>query len=352
MLGYCNYPTQNLSSISLCVSVFSVPLPSTFTSIIQTATMAPTILIVGATGNTGKNTVRQLSKLLKSSTTKYRIVGLTRSLDSHASKKLSQLPDVEMIEKDWTAIDTAWLKSQDVVRAYIAPHNLPSQFVDESNFHVALLQAGVKYVVKLSTNVEYVTPTHPVYYGRSHWAIENLLSQPEFKGLQWTALQPNFFSITYLASTVGWMKSYLESGKQETLTMVPAADAPVAMINPEDVGNVAAHLLALEDPSPHNNAKYVLSGPDDVTGKDIVKLVEQLLDIKVDKAEFKDMSFLSGLIATGIYPKTAMSSFMAGSEPLWQGTCALAGTPTSKEIMKLAPPKGTVAEALNAMLEE
>jgi uncharacterized protein YbjT (DUF2867 family) len=314
--------------------------------------MAPTILIIGATGNTGKNVARQLPKLLELSNSSYRILGLTRSLENPVSQKLAKLPHVEMQEKDWTTIDAAWLRSQEVAKVYIAPHNLPHQFVEESALHVALLHADVKYVVRVSTNVEYIGPTNPVYYGRSHWAIENLLSQPEFNSLQWTSLQPNFFTASYLAVAADWIKAYRTTGKQETLAMNPSADTAVAMIDPEDVGNIGAHLLALEDPTPHNHARYVLSGPEDVTGKDIVELVEQYAGVKVQKVEFKSTSWLDDLVKTGVFPEKVLPSVLAGCEPLWQGKCSLAGTPTSNEIMELAPPKRTVAEALKAMLEE
>ena len=224
--------------------------------------------------------------------------------------------------------------------------------MDESALHVALLHAGVEYVVRVSTNVEYVSPTNPVFYGRSHWAIEKLLSQPDFKSLQWTSLQPNFFTTSYLASAVDRIKAYQKTGKQETLAMIPAADAAVAMIDPEDVGNVGEHLLALEDPTPHNHAKYVLSGPQDVTGKGIVELVGQATGIKVQKAEFEVTSWLGDLVKAGVYPEKALPSILAGCEPLWQGKCSLAGTPTSKEVMELAPPKCTVVDALKAMMQE
>lgn len=314
--------------------------------------MAPTILVIGATGNTGKSVVRHLPKLLESSDVSYRILGLTRSLDSPASQKLAKLPHVEMQEKDWTTIDAAWLRSQEVTRVYIAPHNLPHQFVEESALHIALLQAGVEYVVRVSTNAEYVSPTNPVFYGRSHWAIENLLSQPEFTSLKWTSLQPNFFTASYLASTVEWIKAYRDTGAQTPLAIVPAADVAVAMIDPQDVGNVGAHLLALMDPTPHNHAKYVLSGPEDITGKQIIELAEQYVGVKIQDAQFKVTSWLDDLVKAGVYTEKVLPSILAGCEPLWQGKCSLAGTPTSREVMEIAPPKRTVADALKTMLEE
>jgi uncharacterized protein YbjT (DUF2867 family) len=309
----------------------------------------PTILIVGATGNTGKSVVRELPGLLQSTGESYRIVGLTRSLDNATSLQLAALPHIEMVEKDWTTIDADWLKSQGVVRAFVAPHNLPHQFAEESGLYAAMLSAGVKYVVRVSTNAEYIGPTNPVYYGRAHWAIENLLSQPEFKSLQFTSLQPNFFTISYLASAVDWVKAYQKTGKKELLAIVPGGDAAVAMIDPEDVGNIGAHLLSLTDPTPHNQARYVLSGPESVTGKRIVEVAEKYAGVKVDEVEFESTTWLRELAKVDAFAK-ALPSFLAGCEPLWQGKCALSVMPTSPEIMALAPPKRTISDAMEAML--
>ena len=158
------------------------------------------ILVVGATGNTGSPTVKHLSQLISSSSSlskqACRIIALTRDTSSAASKQLAQLDYVEVKEKDWTSIDSAWLIEAKVSRVYLAPHNLPNQFVDESKFLVECKDAGIKYLVKLSTNIHYITPDNPVYYGRAHWAIENLLEQNEFKQLNWTVLRANYFVST------------------------------------------------------------------------------------------------------------------------------------------------------------
>lgn len=97
--------------------------------------MAPTILVVGATGNTGKNVVRGLPALLKASGLEYRILALTRSLSSPVANQ----DGVEWQEKDWADIDAAWLRSQEVERVFIAPHTLPHQYFDESRLYLALL---------------------------------------------------------------------------------------------------------------------------------------------------------------------------------------------------------------------
>jgi uncharacterized protein YbjT (DUF2867 family) len=312
--------------------------------------MTPTILVIGATGNTGKSVVSTLPALLESSKTKYRILGLTRSITSPAAEALAKLPKVEILEKDWTTIDAEWLQTEGVECVYIAPHNLPNQFEDESGLYVALLNAGVKYVVKLSTSVGYLSPNNPVAYGRAHWAIENLLSQPEFEKLQWTSLQPNIFTNMSLAPVVNWIQEYQKTGIQQPLGLTFAADIGAAFIDPEDIGELAAHLLALEDPSPHNNARYVLNGPNDITGNQVVGLVEDVIGIKVKKVNFSDSSLLYYLVQVGVIPEKRLPSLLASLKSVWEGSNSIAVTPTSREVLKLAAPKRTVADTLKAML--
>nr|OQO31048.1 hypothetical protein B0A51_03755 [Rachicladosporium sp. CCFEE 5018] len=316
--------------------------------------MSPTILVVGATGNTGRSVVQTLPNLLQSSKelANHQILALTRSLESQAAQELARLPHVEMVEYDWTTIDATWLRERRVERVYIAPHNEPNQFPEESGFYVALLEARVKYVVKVSTNPRYVSPTNPVYYGRAHWAIETLLSQPEFAELQWTSLQPNYFTRMYLASAAEWVKQYRKTGNsQEVFKTNFEENQAVAVLDPEDVGSVGAHLLALDDPSHHNNAKYVLSGPEDLTGKQLVALIEKHTGVTVANTEFRDVSWIDELSKSGGYPEKVLTSIRAGCIPLWEGACSVSAMPTSAEIIELAAPRRTPEVAFSALLE-
>ncbi len=195
-----------------------------------------------------------------------------------------------------------------------------------------------------------MSPTSAVYYGRALWPIENLLSQPEYKNLQWSSFQPNFFTITYLAAAANWIKEYQKTGKQTILKVVLDADANVAMIDPEDLGLVGAHLLALDDPTPP--ARYVLSGPEDVNDRGIVKLVEKVIGNKVDKSSFRDTEWVHNLAQDGTFPPKVVPSILAGFDCLWDGRCALSGTPTSKPVLELASPKRTIEDALKLRWKE
>lgn len=121
--------------------------------------MAPTILIVGATGNTGRSVVETLPKLLQNTKLPfYRILALTRSKGSASAKKLAEISGVEVIEKNWTEIDDQWFREHEVERLFIASHNGVSHFAEESQFHYFALQAGVKYAVRISTTAYSVKP--------------------------------------------------------------------------------------------------------------------------------------------------------------------------------------------------
>ncbi|KFY53332.1 hypothetical protein V496_07697 [Pseudogymnoascus sp. VKM F-4515 (FW-2607)] len=314
--------------------------------------MAPTILIVGATGNTGRSVVETLSKLSKTSTTlsNHRILALTRSRTSPAAQHLANLPNVEVAEQNWVEITPAWLRSHEVTRAFIAPHNQPNQFAEESTFHLACLEAGVKYVVRISTTAANVRPDCKAYYPRSHWAIEALLGSAEFRDLHWTSLQPNVFGTFYLGPAAGFIKHFRETGEQGTLRLMASEDGPVGIIDADEVGVVAARLLAQEDTSVHNNVKYVLNGPEDITGAGIVKMVEQQIGAPVDNVSYKDLGFIDDMAAAAPQEsKNVILSIKFAAVTGWEGKCT--ASTTSKEVLELAAPVRTPGDMLRAMLE-
>ena len=254
------------------------------------------ILIVGATGNTGVSAVKQLSQLLSalptSSNVPRRIIALTRNQNSDISKQLAQLNHVEVQAQDWTLIKRSWLVEQNVTRVYIAPHNLAHQFVDESHFLLECKAAKIQYLVKLSTNIHFIGPDSPIYYGRSHWASETLLEQPEYKSLNWTVLRANYFTGTLLFPSLELFK------KNQTIQPLPILldrNAPVALINPDDVGEAAGKLLALDDPSLHFGKKYNLSGPEDVNGEDVVALIEEITHQKIE-ADYSNVTIFIDVV--------------------------------------------------------
>ncbi|RGP58934.1 putative nmralike family protein [Fusarium sporotrichioides] len=314
--------------------------------------MSPTILVAGATGNTGQALVKTLSELLKTTTnfSGHRILALTRSAGGATAQKLAELPNVEVVEKNWIDITADWLRHNNVVRAFIASNVQPSQFAYESEFHLAALTAGVEYVVRISTTAANVRPDCPAYYPRAHWAIEAMLSSPEFERLRWTSLQPNVFTQFYLAPAAELIKNFRKTGKQDVLKLMASEDAPVGAVDSNEVGVFAAHLLIADDVVPHNKAKYVLNGPEDITGRQIVTMVEEYIGTKVEDVIFRDVSFIDHMAAQDQESKTLTLSIKNAMTTAWLGKCG--ASTTSKEVLQLAAPKSTPAEILKMMVEE
>lgn len=319
--------------------------------------MAPTILIAGATGNTGRSLIETLPGLLQKSNTlfNHRVIGLTRSLDSPVAKQLAKIPGVEMIEKNWVDITADWLREYHVVRAFIASHNNPNQFAEESVFHLNALQAQVEYVVRISTTAANVRPDCKAYYPRSHWAIEALLSSPEFEAIKWTSLQSNLFFQFVLAPAVKYIQDYRKSGVQGKLSLILSKDAPVGLIDPNDVGIFAAHLLAQDNPAVHDKAKYVLNGPEDITGAQIIEMVEQYTGTKVKDVGYEEMlpftqAYYEHTFARTGESKNVIMTMRHAPETAWDGKCT--ASTTSKEVFEIAAPNRTLADVLKTMLGE
>lgn len=192
-------------------------------------------------------------------------------------------------------------------------------------------------------------PDCPAYYPRTHWAIEALLSSPAFQGLQWTSLQPNIFSQFYLSPAAELVKNFRKTGKQETLRLMASEDTPVGIIDADDVGTFAAHLLAEEDTTRHNKAKYVLNGPEDITGRQIITMVEEYIGTKVEDVRFQDLSFIDQLAAQSEGSKNLILSVKHAQETAWAGECT--ASTTSRAVLELAAPKSTPVEAFKALLE-
>lgn len=311
----------------------------------------PSFLIVGSTGNTGGGVVKTLASLLPRHDrfANYRIIALTRNANGSTAQELARIDNVEVIEKDWTYIDAAWLQQHQVERLFIASHNGVTHFTDETLLLTRALEAGIKYLVRISTTKGNVSPTTQVFYGRNHWAIENLLSQPEFDDMKWTSLQPNGFTSLPIYGAVEWTKKFKETGKKERLDTMFDEKAGVALVDPEEVGIIAAHLLAETDVVPHAGQKYIIVGPSNISGKDVVKAIEKYAGTTVDDVVYRDTAWVKN-IADPIYPDYLLSSLALAPRSGYEGGCSTEQSPTSPEVLKLYQPRKSAADALESAL--
>ncbi|KAI6782286.1 NAD(P)-binding protein [Emericellopsis cladophorae] len=161
-------------------------------------------------------------------------------------RSLAELPGVEVAEQNWVEIIAEWLRQHGVVRAIIALHNQPNQFAEESTFQLTALHAGADSAVELVKN---------------------------------------------------YRKTGRKTGELDTLRLTASKDAPIGVVDADDVGTLAAQLLAEKKVSRHNEAKYVVNGPEDITGQQIVKMVEDHIGTQVKDVWYKDISFVDRMAA-------------------------------------------------------
>ncbi len=197
------------------------------------------ILIIGATGNVGRQVVSQL--IVKGA----RIRALVRNPEAAGLP-----PQVEIVRGDLTLPETLHqgLDGIDTVfLVWVAPPGSAAQAVERIAKHA-------RRIVFLSAPLK--TP-HPFFQQPSPARalgeqIERLI---ENCGLEWTFLRPGMFAVNALR----WWAPQIRAG--ETVRW-PYLDVPTAPIDEGDIAAVAVRALCEDG---HAGAEYVLTGPESLS---------------------------------------------------------------------------------------
>jgi hypothetical protein len=154
-----------------------------------------------------------------------------------------------------------------------------------------------------------------------------MLSQPEFKDLQWSSLQPNIFATQVMAPALELIKEHKKTGLQGPLSMIMDTNSPNGVIDAYDVGVFAAHLLASEQ---------------------IIKLVEQYIGEPVTNVKYKDFEVIDQWAEAMPEHGTLFRAIKRSGATIWGGSAV---ETQSKEVSDIYAPKRTVAEVLKEMVE-
>ncbi len=197
------------------------------------------IAVVGATGNTGRAVVKELKALGQDPICIVRNAQKARDvLGPDAKTAVAELTDRPALEKALKGVTSVFI---------VTGHN-PQMVEQQNNVLDAALQAGVKYLVRVSGNRLLITPDSDSVIGRGHYAIEERLRA---SGIQWVILRPGLF----MQNTFAAAPSIKNEGK---IAQPFTADLPLAFIDVRDTGAVGAHVLV--DPAPHVGKIYEFTG--------------------------------------------------------------------------------------------
>jgi hypothetical protein len=145
-----------------------------------------------------------------------------------------------------------------------------------------------------------------------------------------------------------FIKEHKKTGKQGSLSLILDRDSPNAMIDAYDVGIFAAHLLATEETGKHNKAKFVLTGPEDVTGEEVVKLVEGHLGEPVQDVKYKDFAVVDAWAESMPEQRTLIKAIGRAGGAIWGGSSLKT---RSKEVPAIYTPSRTAEQVWKEMVE-
>jgi uncharacterized protein YbjT (DUF2867 family) len=210
-----------------------------------------TVLVAGATGNVGAEVVRAL---VEHGVGEVRALSRRGGAVAGAAPVTGDLADRAGVADVWTGVDAVFL---------------PAGQPDVAGLLADMRAAGVRRVVLLSTGA--------VVGGDLDNAVIrfNVVSEAAVRdaGLTWTVLRPSGFA----SNALQWVPQ-LRAGD---VVREPFADVPVAVIDPADIGAVAALALTRDDLA---GRSLRLTGPEATLPADRLTVLADLLgrDLHLD----------------------------------------------------------------------
>lgn len=229
------------------------------------------VLVVGATGDLGAAVARAL---------------VSRGADVRAMTR-STNPDVDGVSvvradlSDPASLATAF---SGVERVFLVSSPTKDQIALETNAIVAAESAGVQHIVKVS-NLP-IAGLDGGLHG-NHRAIERRLVESSVGS---TVLQPSFFASVLLRQL-----ALLRRGR----LVFPTGDGRIAWIDPRDIAEVAAAVLA--DPDPPAGAMR-LTGPEALTAAELALRIEPVVGREITLAQPDLATWRKDLRASGMDP--------------------------------------------------
>lgn len=206
------------------------------------------ILVTGATGNNGRELVKELSS---------RGVALRALVRSRARAQIIVHPGVEIREVDFDYPETIPPALEGVDRLFLLIPSSPNVEEQHLQFVDAAIRSGVKHIVKLSQFG--ASLSSPGRFQRCHALVEDYIRE---SGLAYTFLRPNLFmqGLLQFQSTIA----------TRGLFYAAAGNARVSVVDVRDIAAVAAQVLTEDG---HEGETYELTGPDALSHEEMASLL-------------------------------------------------------------------------------
>lgn len=230
------------------------------------------ILITGATGNNGRDIVREL-----------RAMGAgVRAMVRDPAKGAALGVDLVRGGFDDPASLEAAMRGCERVLILVPVDERMAQFADSAI--AAARRAGVGHIVYFSAVG--ASPRGASFFTRSHGAAEEALKQ---SGAAYTILRPNFFMQNLFASA--------PTIKSQGAIYNVMGDGKAAHVDTRDIAAVAARVLA---EGTHRGRTLGITGPDAVSFDQVAATAARVLGRPVKYVNVPREAFISTLISAGV----------------------------------------------------
>jgi uncharacterized protein YbjT (DUF2867 family) len=210
--------------------------------------VSETVLVTGATGNTGSALVERLLRSGVSVRAMVRTPAAEARFDESAAMPVvADFDDPDAVAAALAGVDRAYLVTPSSERAE----------AQQMRFAELAAAAGVRHLVKLSQFA--AAPDSPVRFLRYHAAVEQHIRG---LGIGWTFLRPNLY-LQGLLAMAGPIRA-------EGRFFAPIGEARVSAVDVRDIADVAAAVLT--EPG-HDGATYSITGPAAVTHAEIAAAI-------------------------------------------------------------------------------
>lgn len=217
------------------------------------------VLVTGGTGNTGGHVIKNLLEKGIS------VRALVRKIDDR-SAALSNL-GVEIVEGDLTDLDSLSRAMKDIKSAFFVYTIREAGILDATAYFAqAAIENDVEAIVNLS---QFGANRNVKSHGaQNHWIAERIFDRSP---VPVTHLRPTLFA--------EWFMYQAMIIKSESKYYLPFGDAKFAPIATEDIGRVAAAVLA--NPEPHAGQRYDLFGPKIIGMAEAAEIFTSVLERKI-----------------------------------------------------------------------
>jgi NAD(P)H dehydrogenase (quinone) len=238
------------------------------------------VLITGATGATGKNAITKLLEL------KIPVRALVHKKDVR-SEELNTL-GVEVVEGDLSNFDSVSAALKGITGAYVLyPIQVPGILEATALFTQAAIEEGVSFIVNMSQiSARRAAKSHAA---QGHWIAERIFDR---SGIPVVHLRPTFFA--------EWLMYVAKFIKEQGQLILPFGEVRYAPIAAEDLGRVAASILA--DPVSHAGKVYPLFGPEELSQFEIAGILSDVLGRKITYVPIEIAAFEGVLKDMGFTP--------------------------------------------------